>query len=487
MRLLQNTAVVFLFIFCCSAFAQECSVIETKGVRENEFICGGPFLLGTTKGLYKKEPAADLWQRLNLLPAPGRINNILIVSDEEAYVAAQKGLYRVNPVTGEAVRIFTRSNELERDCLSVGVRDRGGIWLGTRSGLFFKRNTQEEWSKAGTPFDNLEIVSLLSIGDTVYTATGNKIFRNNDQGGEWAEIFNLYSASEEPQDGEESDPKIRHLAGVDGSPNMLYATTGNGIYFTEDSGKIWLKLPVQGLDAIGLRYLWVDPERKEVYAVSQTGLYFFHEQKWILITSSYEARQLFQKDEKLFLVTKNELLECKKTAAVVKVGNDSGRQLAEAFKDEPVVQEVQRMAIAYAEVSNQKIKDWRKKAAAKAMLPKLSFGYNSNVYGSYSGAFAIGPNDWDVTVSWDLADLVYNDAQTSIDTRSKLMVELRNDILSEVTRLYFERRKLQFELFAAKDMSEKASMDKNLRIMELTALLDRLTGGAFSKDLKSSF
>lgn len=481
MRLLRSTVVVFLLIFCCSAFAQDCRVIETKGVREDEFVCGGPLLLGTTKGLYKKDAKADLWQRVNLTPAPGRINQILFKSDKEAYVAAQKGSYRVNLVTDEATRIFTRSNEMERDCVSVALAGQAGIWLGTRSGLFFNGN------KIGTSFDNKEVVSIVSIGDTIYAATVSKIYRSQDEGMTWQEIFNLYPASEELQDEETNESKIRHLAGVDGSPNMLYAATGNGIYFTEDSGKIWLKLPVQGLDAIGLRYIWVDPERKEVYAVSQTGLYLFHEQKWILITSSYEARQLFQKDEKLFLVTKNELLECKKTAAVVKVGNDSGRQLAEAFKDEPAVQEVQRMAIAYAEVSNQKIKDWRKKAAAKAMLPKLSFGYNSNVYGSYNGAFAVGPNDWDVTVSWDLADLVYNDAQTSIDTRSKLMVELRNDILSEVTRLYFERRKLQLELFAAKDMSEKASMDKNLRIMELTALLDRLTGGAFSKDLKSSF
>lgn len=481
MCLLRSATVLFLFIFCCSAFAQDCRVIETKGVREDEFICGGPLLLGTTKGLYKKDAKADLWQRINLTPVPGRINQILPVSGKEAYVAAQKGLYRVNLATDDATRIFTRSNEMERDCVSVALQGQAGIWLGTRSGLFYNGN------KIGTPFDNKELVSVASVGDVIYAATASKIYRSQDEGTTWQEIFNLYPASEELQDDQGNESKIRHLASISGSPYILYVATAGGIYVTQDSGKIWQKLPVQGLDAVGLRYISVDPASGDVYAVAQTGLYLFRAQEWTLVTSSYEARQVIQKGEKLYLVTKNELLECGKNEARAKDASGNSRQAAEAFKNEPAVQQVQKMAIDYAEVSNQKIRDWRRKAAVKAMLPKLSFGYNSNVYGSYNGAFAVGPNDWDVSVSWDLADLVYNDAQTSIDTRSKLMVELRNDILSEVTRLYFERRKLQIELYAAKDMGEKAAMDKNLRILELTALLDRLTGGAFSKDLKSSY
>jgi len=80
------------------------------------------------------------------------------------------------------------------------------------------------------------------------------------------------------------------------------------------------------------------------------------------------------------------------------------------------------------------------------------FGYNNNVYGSSGGSFAVGPNDWDVSVTWDLGELIYNGDQTLIDVRSKLMVQLRNDILSEVTSLYFERRKLQIELLTNKEL-----------------------------------
>lgn len=54
--------------------------------------------------------------------------------------------------------------------------------------------------------------------------------------------------------------------------------------------------------------------------------------------------------------------------------------------------------------------------------------------------------DWGVTLSWNLGELIWNDDQTSIDVRSRLMVELRDDILDEITKLYFERLRVKMEL-----------------------------------------
>jgi len=92
--------------------------------------------------------------------------------------------------------------------------------------------------------------------------------------------------------------------------------------------------------------------------------------------------------------------------------------------------------------------------------------------------------DWDVSLSWNFGDLVWSTDQTTIDTRSKLMVELREDILDQVTRLYFERRRLQVELFKDAPTGQKGQVDKHLRIEELTALIDALTGGEFSERIR---
>jgi len=60
------------------------------------------------------------------------------------------------------------------------------------------------------------------------------------------------------------------------------------------------------------------------------------------------------------------------------------------------------------------------------------------------------------------------------------MVELRDDILDEINKLYFERLRVKSELdnLAIEDRSKR--FDKQLKFEELTASLDSLTGGYYS-------
>ena len=82
-----------------------------------------------------------------------------------------------------------------------------------------------------------------------------------------------------------------------------------------------------------------------------------------------------------------------------------------------------------------------------------------------------------------MGDLIWNNDQTSIDTRSKLMVQLRGDILDETTRTYFERLRVKKELNKLKPENQEKIEEKKLRLEELTANLDALTGGYFSRNL----
>ena len=82
---------------------------------------------------------------------------------------------------------------------------------------------------------------------------------------------------------------------------------------------------------------------------------------------------------------------------------------------------------------------------------------------------------WSISLTWQLGDIIWNNAQTSIDNRSKLMVQLRDDVLNEVTRMYFERRRLQIDMFMSPPADMKSTIEKDLRLQELTANIDSLT------------
>jgi len=86
-------------------------------------------------------------------------------------------------------------------------------------------------------------------------------------------------------------------------------------------------------------------------------------------------------------------------------------------------------------------------------------------------------------LTWNLGEYVWNYHQTSIDVRSRLMVQLRNDILDQVTKLYFERLRLKYELTQNTENSKQTDL-KYLRLAELTANIDALTDGYLSRNIK---
>jgi len=158
---------------------------------------------------------------------------------------------------------------------------------------------------------------------------------------------------------------------------------------------------------------------------------------------------------------------------------------------EPTIQEVHRAAIRYAEVMPEKIRRWRALSQLRNFIPRFTLGLDrdrdSTIASSTSGgktSFTVGPEDESLSVdfgfTWDLANLVWDPAQTSIDVRSRLMVQLRRDVLEETTRLYFERRRLQAEFAAHPADDPPLQQERALRIEELTAQLDALTGGLYS-------
>ena len=134
-----------------------------------------------------------------------------------------------------------------------------------------------------------------------------------------------------------------------------------------------------------------------------------------------------------------------------------------------------------------RIKTLRRNARLEALLPNVTLDYDKTISVSTNPSYkesVVGPRDWGLSLSWDVGDLVFNSQLRLLNgSDGRLMVQLRDDILNEVTRLYYERRKLQTVLILTPPKTSEEKLTRILRLEELTANIDGLTGGWFSREI----
>jgi len=86
-----------------------------------------------------------------------------------------------------------------------------------------------------------------------------------------------------------------------------------------------------------------------------------------------------------------------------------------------------------------------------------------------------------LTFSWDLGDIAYHPEQIDVSREAREVIKLRDDVLDEVTQLYFERRRVLAELAARPDAPPAENLRLRLRAAELAAGIDAWTGGWFGR------
>lgn len=175
-------------------------------------------------------------------------------------------------------------------------------------------------------------------------------------------------------------------------------------------------------------------------------------------------------------------------------GYTSADEVLSAFDPEPSVQQVQDMAMAYTHTNREQVENWLRASRNSAWLPQLTARYTfQDTFGQdfdYAGTNAeLQDGDteqrWQgqVQVRWDLDELVMSSAQIRVISESQDVVKLRDTVLTQVTGLYFDRRRLQVDMLLDPPKDVRAQVDQQLRLMELTAELDGYTGGQFSAEV----
>jgi hypothetical protein len=176
------------------------------------------------------------------------------------------------------------------------------------------------------------------------------------------------------------------------------------------------------------------------------------------------------------------------------------------FAHEPTVALVQGWAEQQARSNPDELDRWLTQARRFAALPDLElqlrvrnawdlgWGYRAedgvvdrpdeSLYHVLEDAGEDGYAYYAVKASWDLGDLVMSNERIRMLNEAQDLARLREDVLSQVTKVYFERRRLQVAMELEPPQSVEAEAERQLEVLEMTAELDAMTGGRFSEHVR---
>lgn len=188
----------------------------------------------------------------------------------------------------------------------------------------------------------------------------------------------------------------------------------------------------------------------------------------------------------------------------------SMEEILSSFDNEPSIRDVQQAAIHYAQINPVRFAQWRQKVKERGLWPEVVqfvVGHDtdddedytrSKTVGVSSGTAYVGPDDetwgWDTDDDWDyefrlrwnLQDYVFHNDMLKISAETEDQVELRQEIIEDVTKLYFDRKRLKVEMILQKNVPISLKMKRHLQLEEMTAALDGMTGGYFSESIQNN-
>jgi hypothetical protein len=409
-------------------------VLTRGGVRD---LAPAPLgtLIATAAGLYEW-PAEASRPRALPLGAGARVNAVTVDSQGAAWVASEVGLF----VRGARERAFRRETGIPAGAVhsvralrqDVWVATRGSVWLKDQAGTFEPR-------LRGLDTGWWEVRGAVRISSGVVLAVPQGIWLLPDA--------SLSARAIELGVGE--------LRGIAQARDQLWVASERGVH-------------VLGVEAL---------ER----SASRRAL-------------DIEALGVLQASRGLLVATR-------RGVAVLPLTPPGGALpgLTEGGLSGPDIRTIQRAVLSYLDLSPQRMEALESRARSAAWYPQLRTTLTVDrsrsrdndrdqtfSSGSVRSLFdrstqAERGQGIDIQFVWDLGKLTSPDDALSVSRERRQLVELRDQVLERVNRLYFERLRLLQRLAALSPERGSERAETVLRVREIAAHLDAWTGGLFSR------
>ena len=472
--------------------------------------------LATKNEIYKARDDKDKWESIFALPSGGNEIRCMAGGSNNIFVGTRRGLFRSQDFGKSWKNVFKTILPEKNNILAIEVSKYNPkrVLIGTEKGIFITEDAGDRWVDISAGLKNKSFKCVALNKDNVYIGGDDGLYVRKEGSGAWDRIYvktSLEKSSEDEITGqvsEDSEENVASLNCIAVKDAKLYAGIDKKMLYSEDCGKSWNTFPCEGL-AGTINCIVPANKSDNICCATTKGVFEFVKDKarWLELYRGMDKSPCITKivfegedESSLWALTDKGLyrLESGKYAVDSYVDVErSLKRLKIIFDSEPPFGQLQRQAMRFAEVNPEKITNWRNQARLKALIPKVTVGIdknrstNSEIYTSATRDYvAVGPDDlsngFDLSLSWELSDLIWSDDQTNIDVRSRLTTQLRNDILDDLRRVYYERKRLQFELSDAPPKDLKTRFEKEMRLQELTQAIDDLTGNYLSEHTQKS-
>ena len=470
--------------------------------------------LATRNELYRAHDAKDKWISIFTVPSGSNEVTCLAVRGKNIFIGTRRGLFKSEDFGNTWKNVFRTIMPEKNNIISIELSKYNPrkILLATARGIFSSEDLGASWQDISANLKNQSISCIALNKEACFAGAESGLYIKRSAESDWERVY-VQSAvektyEEEAPDSVEQETDDYSEGGISCialKDSRLHIGTGKKILYSDDEGKSWKNFSRDGLSGY-VNYIGASSKNGELFCATTKGVFEFVSEKarWLEIykgaDKAFNVRRIVfggENERDLWALCDNGLYRLEGGKFLQDQYVDVERNLKSfkmLFDGEPGYVQLQKAAMRFAEVNPEKIASWRTEARMRALVPKVSFGmanHRSNSYEIYTSAtrdyVVSGPDDLynglDVSVSWELGDLIYSDDQTNIDIRSRLTTQLRNDILDDLRRAYFERKRLQYELMQFGPQDAKGRFDKELRIQELTQAIDDLTGNYLSEHI----
>ncbi len=465
---------------------------DSNGLSAINWICineeNNKIYIATSFGAYYSDIYQANWHKFfeNIKTESNEINS-LTVNKNKIYLDTNDGFWTCNLSLNSCERL---NQGLEPDVLSgnfqifYSLQVNNDLYIATSNGVYILNKDRASWQNISggihkLPGGRINARHLfVDNAGNIWAACGTGIYKSTDRGVSWKSESNGIGKNSEGFQG------AFYLFQLD---EILYSATESGVYSYNAESTSWDSL-IAGIRTkeSSKNVYWLVALEGDMYAATDEGLFVLREQK-------QEARGKKQEEQENSIVVLKGKIEA---------------DFANLEELEPSIIEVQKQTLKFASLpTNNDYKRYRLQARLRNIVPRVGVdlntaGTNTNYYQfdkgistdvSLSNDFKAGKTNryqYDgrsfkqLALLWNTNQFIYDDEIREILNQARLTANIKENLLDDVTRIYFQRRRVQLENLTSPPNDEISKLSTELQLAELTGQLDSRTGGWFTKEIE---